>query len=81
MLKIKLNNGVEIPRLRLGVFQMSDAGVCEAAVSSALETGYRLLDSLHPCGYDKYQLPLLALNRPPTYLVVLASCQKRIFKY
>lgn len=45
MLKIKLNNGVEIPRLRFGVFQMSDAGVCEAAVSSALETGYRLLDS------------------------------------
>lgn len=45
MLKNKLNNGVEIPRLGFGVFQMSDAGVCEAAVSSALETGYRLLDT------------------------------------
>lgn len=45
MLKNKLNNGVEIPRLGFGIFQMSDAGVCEAAVSSALETGYRLLDT------------------------------------
>ncbi len=45
MLKNKLNNGVEIPRLGFGVFQMNDASVCETAVSSALETGYRLLDT------------------------------------
>jgi len=45
MLKSKLQNGIEIPRLGFGVFQMSDAGECEAAVSSALETGYRLLDT------------------------------------
>ena len=45
MLTNKLNNGIEIPRLGFGVFQMSDAGVCEAAVTSALETGYRLLDT------------------------------------
>lgn len=32
MLKNKLNNGIEIPRLGFGVFQMSDAGVCETVI-------------------------------------------------
>lgn len=45
MLKSKLQNGIEIPRLGFGVFQMNEASQCEAAVSSALETGYRLLDT------------------------------------
>ena len=38
---IKLNNGVEMPRLGFGVFQVDDLKLCEQAVSYALATGYR----------------------------------------
>src|SRR3954471_10108100 len=41
---IKLNNGVEMPKLGLGVFQMDDAQV-RKAVPAALESGYRLIDT------------------------------------
>jgi len=41
---IKLNNGVEMPKLGLGVFQMNDDQV-RAAVPAALESGYRLIDT------------------------------------
>ncbi|MFB7245487.1 aldo/keto reductase [Streptomyces populi] len=39
-----LNNGVEIPRLGFGVFQVPD-GETAAAVTAALETGYRSIDT------------------------------------
>ena len=42
---IKLNNGVEMPLLGFGVFQIPDADECEKVVAEALETGYRLLDT------------------------------------
>lgn len=45
MQKITLNNGVEMPILGFGVFQVSDLKECEASVSNALKTGYRLLDT------------------------------------
>lgn len=41
----KLNNGVEMPLLGFGVFQVPDANECEKVVSEALETGYRLIDT------------------------------------
>ncbi|MEU7563457.1 aldo/keto reductase [Streptomyces eurythermus] len=41
---VTLNNGVEIPQLGFGVFQVPDAETT-AAVSSALEAGYRSLDT------------------------------------
>ena len=41
----ELNNGVEMPLLGLGVFQMSDAEECERSVAEALRVGYRLLDT------------------------------------
>jgi diketogulonate reductase-like aldo/keto reductase len=41
----KLNNGVEIPILGFGVFQVRDAAECERSVSEALQTGYRLIDT------------------------------------
>lgn len=44
MKKIKLNNGLEIPILGFGVFQIRDSE-CERAVDEALETGYRLIDT------------------------------------
>jgi predicted oxidoreductase len=43
--KLTLNNGVEIPALGFGVFQMSDLAECERAVRDAIEVGYRLIDT------------------------------------
>ncbi|HHZ8504333.1 TPA: aldo/keto reductase [Morganella morganii] len=45
MQTVKLNNGVEMPLLGFGVFQMTDADECERAIIDALETGYRLIDT------------------------------------
>lgn len=45
MQTVKLNNGVEMPLLGFGVFQMSDAAECERAVIDAIDTGYRLIDT------------------------------------
>ena len=40
-----LNNGVEMPILGFGVFQVPDPDECEKAVIDAIETGYRLIDT------------------------------------
>lgn len=40
-----LNNGVEMPLLGFGVYQMTDACECEQAVRDAIDTGYRLIDT------------------------------------
>ncbi|KJV30534.1 aldo/keto reductase [Pantoea sp. SM3] len=45
MQTVKLNNGLDMPLLGFGVFQMSDAAECERAVIDAIETGYRLIDT------------------------------------
>jgi 2,5-diketo-D-gluconate reductase A len=45
MQKVKLNNGVEMPILGFGVFQVTDLAECERSVSDAIETGYRLIDT------------------------------------
>jgi 2,5-diketo-D-gluconate reductase A len=45
MQKVMLNNGVEMPQLGFGVFQIHDAQVCEQSVYDALLAGYRLLDT------------------------------------
>ena len=43
--KVVLNNGVEMPILGFGVFQIEDQEECERSVLDALETGYRLIDT------------------------------------
>jgi 2,5-diketo-D-gluconate reductase A len=45
MQKVVLNNGVEMPIMGFGVFQVPDLNECERAVLDALETGYRLIDT------------------------------------
>src|SRR6478752_3083967 len=42
---MKLNNGVEMPILGFGVFQVTDLAECERSVVDAIETGYRLIDT------------------------------------
>jgi 2,5-diketo-D-gluconate reductase A len=45
MQNVVLNNGVKMPLLGFGVFQMNDPEECEKSVLDALETGYRLIDT------------------------------------
>ena len=42
---IHLNNGIEMPQQGLGVFQVTDQSVCKESVLTALQTGYRLIDT------------------------------------
>lgn len=42
---VKLSNGVEMPTLGFGVFQVPDLSQAEKAVTEAIETGYRLIDT------------------------------------
>jgi len=45
MKKVVLNNGVEMPVLGFGVFQIPDQKECENSVIDAIEAGYRLIDT------------------------------------
>lgn len=45
MQKVTLNNGVEMPILGFGVYQIDDQEVCEESVYNALMEGYRLIDT------------------------------------
>jgi diketogulonate reductase-like aldo/keto reductase len=45
MQTIKLNNGVEIPILGFGVFQITEPAECERCVIDAIQTGYTHIDT------------------------------------
>ena len=45
MQKVMLNNGVEVPILGFGVFQIQDENECEQSVYDAIMAGYRLIDT------------------------------------
>jgi diketogulonate reductase-like aldo/keto reductase len=45
MQTVKLNNGVEIPVLGFGVFQITDPAECERCVVDAIQTGYSHIDT------------------------------------
>lgn len=45
MQTIKLNNGIEIPILGFGVFQIADLAECERSVIDAIQVGYRHIDT------------------------------------
>ncbi|SDI16539.1 Aldo/keto reductase [Chryseobacterium taeanense] len=66
---ITLNNGVDIPALGFGVWQMEDLQECEEAVIKAIKTGYRMIDTaaiyqnetavgsaIKNCGVDRDEL-------------------------
>ena len=50
---VTLNNGVEMPLLGFGVFQIPDAEECERSVSDAIRTGYRLIDTAAAYGNEE----------------------------
>ena len=45
MNRVKLNNGIEMPILGFGVFQIADLKECENCVLDAIDAGYRLIDT------------------------------------
>jgi 2,5-diketo-D-gluconate reductase A len=45
MQTVKLNNGIEIPILGFGVFQVTDSAECERSVVDAIQTGYSHIDT------------------------------------
>jgi len=45
MRSVTLNNGVEMPLIGFGVFQITDLEQCEQCVCDAIEAGYRLIDT------------------------------------
>lgn len=49
---LTLNNGVKMPILGYGVFQIADLKECERCVLDALEVGYRLLDTAQSYGNE-----------------------------
>lgn len=50
---ITLNNGVKMPLLGFGVFQITDENVCEESVLKALKTGYRMIDTAACYGNER----------------------------
>lgn len=42
---VKLNNGIQMPILGFGVYQIPDAEECERCVYDALQAGYRMIDT------------------------------------
>ncbi|BCM08505.1 2,5-diketo-D-gluconic acid reductase [Ralstonia solanacearum] len=45
MQHVVLNNGLHMPIVGYGVFQIADANECQRSVADAIETGYRLIDT------------------------------------
>jgi diketogulonate reductase-like aldo/keto reductase len=50
---VTLNNGVQMPSLGFGVFQVPDPAECERSVRDAIDVGYRLLDTATSYGNEE----------------------------
>jgi len=50
---VELNNGVKMPILGYGVFQIPDHEECERCVLDAIEVGYRLIDTAQAYGNEE----------------------------
>jgi len=53
MQTVELNNGVKMPLLGFGVFQVTDPAECEQSVFEAIQAGYRLLDTAAAYGNEE----------------------------
>jgi 2,5-diketo-D-gluconate reductase A len=53
MRNVVLNNGVEMPILGFGVFQIADPAECERSVREAIDVGYRLIDTAASYGNEE----------------------------
>ena len=69
---IKLNNGVEIPQLGFGVFQVPDEETT-AAVTTALEAGYRSIDTAAIYGNEEGTGKAIAASGVPREDIFLTT--------
>ena len=53
MENVLLNNGVEMPILGFGVYQVTDPNECETSVFEAINAGYRLIDTAQAYGNEE----------------------------
>lgn len=53
MNQIMLRNGVSMPQLGFGVFQITDQTLCQESVKTALQTGYRMIDTAACYGNER----------------------------
>ena len=51
---LTLNNGVKVPLVGFGTFQITDKEECEKSVVSAIDAGYRLIDTAQAYGNEKF---------------------------
>ena len=50
---VTLNNGIKMPLLGFGTFQIKDPAECERAVREAIDVGYRLIDTAASYGNEE----------------------------
>lgn len=50
---VELNNGIKMPILGYGVYQITDKKECERCVLDAIEVGYRLIDTAQAYGNEE----------------------------
>lgn len=50
---VTLNNGVKMPAVGFGVFQIQDADTTQQVVEEAIKTGYRLIDTAEAYGNEE----------------------------
>lgn len=48
-----LNNGIKMPLLGFGTFQITDQDICRESVKSALDAGYRMIDTAACYGNER----------------------------
>ena len=51
---VKLNNGVEMPMVGYGTYQITEAEQCRQSVAKAIDVGYRLIDTAQAYGNEEY---------------------------
>ena len=50
---VTLNNGLKMPAVGFGVFQITDHNECVRVVLDAIESGYRLIDTAQSYGNEE----------------------------
>lgn len=73
MQHLMLNNGVRMPILGFGVFQIPEAKVCQKAVMDALAVGYRLIDTAQAYGNEEAVGKAVASSGVPRDEIFLTS--------
>ena len=51
---LTLNNGIKMPLVGFGTFQLTDKNECEKSIVSAIHAGYRMIDTAQAYGNEEY---------------------------